>query len=212
MANELDPAIAPNLPSLVDRHADSRVGLTLRSAIASIPFVGGSLSILVEARLSARQTARIDALYGRIAELEEQWRLLPSQTNATTLPSEGLLEFATAAAASTVDQDRPYVFANILYLQEAGEDRAEILRRFLIEVCASITRYEVALLMRHGPKIESHQSSTFAAQLLTLHAQSPEIDEVREFSLDRLATFRLIDRSGTDIQLTAIGKQLLTVI
>ncbi|MEI9850321.1 MAG: hypothetical protein WDN24_04995 [Sphingomonas sp.] len=179
-----------DLPALVDAHADAPMGLTLRSAIASIPFVGSSISVIVEAKLNERQARRIDALYARLNMLET--RLESGDAHAPTLPpSEALLEMAARAAATTVDDERPPLFANALYLEGVGDDRSEILRKFLLEVLATLTRYEMALLLRYAPAPPAATRSDFADILLRLHAENPEVATVRDFSLGRLAIFRL---------------------
>lgn len=201
-----------NLPKRIAFHAERPYGLTLRSAIAAIPLVGGSISVLVESQLSARQSGRIDLLFARLSELETRFANLKDSEDRAAHPSESLLEHAVTAAASTPDQERARVFADIVFLEGAGRDRSEVLRRFLIEVMATLTRYEMALLLRYGPVDAATSGTPFAEQLLELHTHNPEVDDVRQFSMQRLATFRLIDRPDGDVQLTPVGKKLLSVI
>lgn len=197
-----------SLPAQLAGHADTPAGLTLRAAIASIPFVGGSASLLVEARLSRLQSQRIDVLFQRIAELEGR----VASTAQVAQPSEALLEAAVAAAAATPDQERPRAFANILYLEGAGDDHAEVLRRFLTEVLATLSRYEIALLMSHSTGDEHDPNSQFAKRLLALHSNNPEVEDVRQFAIGRLQTFRLISNDGGRLEITRIGHHLLSAI
>lgn len=197
-----------SLPAQLAGHADTPIGLTLRAAIASVPFVGGSASLLVEARLSRLQSQRVDALFQRIAELES----CAAGATQAAQPSEALFEAAVAAAAATPDQERPRAFANILYLEEAGDDHAEVLRRFLIEVLATLSRYEIALLMSYSPGDEHDPNSQFAKRLLALHSNNPEVEDVRQFAIDRLQTFRLVSIDGGRLEVTRIGHHLLSAI
>jgi len=197
-----------SLPAQLAGHADTPIGLTLRAAIASIPFVGGSASLLVEARLSRLQSQRVDMLFQRIAELEGR-AAGPAQA---AQPSEALLEAAVVAAAATPDQERPTAFANILYLEGAGDDHTEVLRRFLTEVLATLSSYEIALLLSHSPGDEHDPNSKFAKRLLALHSNNPEVEDVRQFAIKRLQTFCLVSIDGGRLEVTRIGQHLLSAI
>jgi hypothetical protein len=166
------------------------------------------VSLLVEARLSRLQSQRIEVLFQRIAELENR---AAGEAQAAP-PSEALLEAAVAAAAATPDQERPRAFANILYLEGAGEDHAEVLRRFLTEVLTTLSRYEIALLVSHSPGNEHDPSSQFAQRLLDLHSNNPEVEDVRQFAIERLQTFRLASIDGGRLEVTRIGRHLLSAI
>ncbi len=208
MSSELDARLGAQLPALVARYADGAAGLTLRAAIASIPIVGSSASVLLEARLSKRQMDRVEALCLRIAQLEAS----TASSEPANGPSDALVEAAVIASSSTADQERPAAFANILYLEGAGDDRDEVLRRFLLEVLATLSRYEIALLLRHAPNDGDVAKSDFAERLLDLHSRNPEVDEVKQFALGRLETFRLIRIEKGTVDVTKVGRHLLSAI
>lgn len=188
-------------------NADTKFGLGLRAAIASIPMVGGGASLLVEARLSALQIERIDSLLLRLAELEAK-----VSENHTEPPSERLLQAAAMAAYNATDQDRPRAFANVLFLEGVGDDQDEVLRRFLLEILETLSRYEIALLLKHVPGQSNLSNSNFAEQLLLLHERNPAIEDIKQFALDRLAAFRLIDLSEGAVEVTRVGRYLASAI
>ncbi|MBO9545431.1 hypothetical protein [Caulobacter sp.] len=200
----------------VYQHADSPFGVGLRSAIAAIPLVGGCVSVIVESHLSARQGQRVDQLFARIHEIDQQLAFLngaAGDASGAAWFSESLLEQATVAAAATADQDRARVFANILFFgAEGGQDQTEIFRKFLIEVCANLTRYELALLLKMDDMLDTEKASEFAKILLDLHVRHPELDEIREFSMSRLFTYRLISAPTADAHLTKVGRHLISVL
>ena len=127
--------------------------------------------------------------------------------------SETLLEQATVAAAGTADLDRAKVFANILFFGgDTNTDSTEIVRKFLIEVCSNLTRYELALLLKMDDMLDADNSSEFAKILLDLHVKHPELDEIREFSMSRLFTYQLTSAASPDAHLTKVGRHLISVL
>jgi hypothetical protein len=207
LADELDASPGTDLSTFAARYADGAAGLTLRAAIASIPIVGSSVSVIVEAKLSKRQSDRVETLFLRIAALEAS-----AVSSAAHRPSDALVEAAVMASAGTADQERPAAFANILYLNGAGHDGEEVLRRFLLEVLATLSRYEIALLLRHAPDDGDARKSDFAERMLNVHSRNPEVDEVRQFALGRLETFRLIRIEKGVVDVTKVGRHLLSAV
>lgn len=210
------PAPQPNstISTTIDKYADTLPGRSLRAIIAAIPLLGSSISVFVEAHLSARQAERINSLYDRIAEIE-QGRATPgnnAQSRAFSAPySESLLENATNAAARTDDSDRAAVFANILYFEPAN-DPTEVVRRHLIEICTVLTRYELALLLSLSRLTKNDSPTEFARLLMAMRLNAPDLEEVHTFSLARLATFRLIDGDSSKAEVTTFGRKVLSVI
>lgn len=191
--------------------ADSPAGIGLRAALAAIPFVGGSASIVVETHLSARQSQRVEELCARLAVLDEQLSILAQQGAQQPTYSEGLLEHAAAAAAATADPGRARVFADLLHCIDGTEDPTELIRRFLIDACATLSRYELALLLKLG-EADTASTSDYGRKLLELHTKHPDLDEIRSFSLARLATFRLLTSDAPDGQLTHVGRLLISAV
>ncbi len=184
--------------------ADSLPGLTLRSALAALPFVGSSLSVVVEARLSSRQAARIDALYDRLSKLES--------TNASTMHySESLLEHATRNAMQRADDKMPRVFANILAINHS-DDPDEVFRLFLLEVTSSLSRYELALLVRLAGDTYHPGASDMAQTLLSIHTHTPDLEDARAFALSRLSVYKLINSAASDAEVTPVGRKLIHLL
>lgn len=200
----------PQSRSLAD-NADGTIGLTLRAAVAAIPFVGGSLSVLIESRLAARQSERISLLFNRIAEIE---RTISNDSKEPfgSLPfSETLLEHATNATLQTSDDKRPLMFANMLF-SDADTDPTELMRRLLIDIGTVLTRYEIALLLHICRDEELKPTTEFSKTIFDMHTSGTEFSDVRKFSLGRLSTFGLIGEAREDTEVTSLGLRLLSAI
>ena len=203
------------LPVTVDNRparAAQMGGLVLRSAIAAVPVLGGSVSVLVENHLSEQQRVRIDHLYTRLSQLEEEMSEVASAKLESSY-SEPLLEYATQNAIQAQDSYRASVIANILY-HLRGDDPHEIVRRFLIELAANLTQYELALLMNYSHVDGRDQSdiSEFRKQLLEVHADGETINDVRQFSQRRLESYSLLNSAQNRPEATSMGEKLLSVL
>ena len=188
-------------------HIGARV---FRSAIAAVPFVGGSISVMVESHLSSLQRKRIDELFSRLSELDSQVEKM-SETPAFEGFSESLLEYAAMSVIRAEDEHRASVVANILH-HLRDDDPHEIVRRFLIELATHLTRYELALLLNYSGARRDDQSSAFRQLLMNIHSTASEIDEVRAFSQSRLTFYGLLDVSKNPPSVTAMGEKLLSVL
>lgn len=197
-------------PSVASKIKDGG-GLILRSAIAAVPVLGGSISVIVENRLSEKQTIRIDDLYNRLHELNTQLEARDGLTAIDEI-SEPLLEFATRSAIRAHDDHRPKIIANLLFDLD-GTDPNEIVRRVLIEIASSLTLYELSILVSYSNSSEiSQKTSTFQKILLNLHLDNPTLSELRGFSQNRLETFKLIVITDGGPVLTQIGHKLVSAL
>lgn len=184
--------------------------IALRALIAAVPIVGGSVSVFVESRLAANQSKRIDALFTRLHQLETQRAQGPTPSREAPF-SENLLEHAVRATSKTSDEHRARIIANVLYVYEAG-DSDEVLRRQLIDIAEILTPLEIALLMRTA---DTAQTSSFAGlpeALFRLNVSTPDIAELRTFSLKRLFSYGLVTSADSGGALTNIGRQLMRAI
>jgi hypothetical protein len=213
------PQRSSNFLSAIHEKADSPGGKLLRAAISLFPVLGGSASVLVEAHLSTRQAQRhsqqIATLYHRLAELQQSLAanssgIYPAQPVGDY--SEDLLEHATKAAMRTDDPQRPPMFANILCL-EPNADPTETLRTHLIDICATLTRYELALLLSLSRTVApTATTSGYAGLLLEMRLDTPDLADVHTFALSRLRTFQLITDTTGKAEVTAFGRRLLSAI
>lgn len=177
-------------------------GLALRSLIPLIPFVGGSASVLVEARLSALQARRIDDLY-------EQLRLLTPKGGDEGEPpfSDETLERATRAAAASVEVHRPGILAHLL--SQAEGDPSEQLRRTLIDICGVLSNYELAVILSLSGEANDDATRQALERLVALDVAAPEFEEIRSFAMHRLASYRLISAEDASAYVMPLGRRLV---
>src|ERR1700684_1299589 len=194
------------LPDAIYDKSDSVLALALRAAVAAIPIVGGSISVLVEAHLSAHRADVINRLFQRISELEQKGA--GSRLHHTPY-SDALLTRAIHSAIASDDPARAPIFANVLYI-DPNADPSETVRQYLIEICSTLTRYELALLLSLSrTTIDPTTTTDFARALLQLRLNTPDLEDIHAFALARLANFRLLTDATTKAEVTPLGRKLL---
>lgn len=194
------------MPSIESR-ADSPGGIALRSAVAAVPVLGSSVSVLIESRLSAIQRDRIDSLFKQLSELQQS---IAEQNQASSY-TESLLEYAALSTLKAQDNYRAKVIANILYYL-SDDDPHEVVRRFLIELAATLTQYELALLLNYSNDREGDHTSAFRRLLMEMNSDGNSIEDVRKFSEARLSSYELLNASQDQPSLTPLGEKLLGVL
>ncbi|WP_315785111.1 MULTISPECIES: hypothetical protein [unclassified Bradyrhizobium] len=202
MNNSDLPTSKTTRPSPALRAAESIPGRTLRALIPLVPYVGESISVLVEAQLSAHQGRRIDELFERVAQLEN---------TKETAYSDLLLEKAINIARK-VDLPKVPLLAKILY-DAPEQDPSEVIRSHLLDICETLTSYELALLASLSELPNSARPSLdLATTLHEIRLNTPDMKEIHDFSLDRLRLFQLINQSDQKTTLTRLGQKFISII
>lgn len=196
------PAIVE--PTQTDARVDKPIFRGLRALVAAVPVVGGSISLLIEAELSARQSARVSHLFERISEIENDLR---AAQQGGTVYSEVLLEHAALRVRSSPETFRARVLANCLFI-DYEEDAHEIVRHHLIELAVNLTTLELAILLGTSSEIGFEGSSSLREHLHQIDLGDPMTEDLRGYSRQRLEGFGLISSAEPSGKLTRIGEKL----
>jgi hypothetical protein len=190
-----------NSQTQLELMADKPLSKILRSAIAAIPLVGGSISVLVESELTSRQGKRIEILYARLAELEAQ--------HLTASYSENLLEYASARVQHAPDPLHSRIAANLLVF-ESEHDATEVVRTHLVDIATSLSLFQLALLMQLSNR--DNQDLAATKKLLELDTTSDHLAPVRAYSIRRLCELSIATKKGEKIVLASMGNKIASAI
>lgn len=207
MAENL-PEAHSSLPE-TDPRVDKPIFRGLRALVAAVPFVGGSISVLIESDLSARQSVRLNHLFERVAELQRE---LSTTLEQKDLPfSEALLEKAAVRAKGATESFRARILANCLFL-DAETDHDEVLRYHIVELASSLTTLELAILLGMDQALAEVASNDLKQHLLKINLGGPTTKDLRDYSRQKLATLGLVTEPGPSARVTRIGQKLTSVL
>lgn len=182
----------------------------LRAAVAAIPGVGGSMSVIIESEISKRQSERVELLMERIDELEKSFGREHLSNDEV---EDELLLRAVLHVRNSTEFSRTRILANCLFIKRS-EDADGVLRSHLLELAGTLTVLELAILRsiqenRGGQEI---QSSDLAHALHRIDLADGATAEVREYARGHLKQMLLVDTEGDHEFLTGVGELLASAV
>lgn len=182
----------------------------LRAAVAAIPGVGGSMSVIIESEISKRQSERVELLMERIEELENSFNRGHLLNNEV---EDDLLLRAVLHVRNSTEFSRARLLANCLFVKKS-EDADGVLRSHLLELASTLTVLELAILKsiqgrRSG---QETQGSELAHALHRIDLADGATAEVREYARGHLKQMLLVDTEGDHEFLTGVGELLASAV
>jgi hypothetical protein len=187
--------------------------------MSSVPLIGSAVSVVMEAKLTEAANGKIEAalrqVSERVARLENDAvgpNDLAAIARSEHFPTEPLLQLLVHKAAQADDTFRPRLLANVLFAK-AESGLQEIIRAHLIEVAATLTNFELAILMRVDQVSNARPPSNLSRKLREMDLNGAGLSGVRDFSYGRLGMFKLIqENSQKGHVVTPIGHNILDAI
>jgi hypothetical protein len=182
--------------------------LAPRALIASIPFIGHAISVVIEDLIVRRQQDRIIEFTRQLSQR------LAADEAALDKISEDLFLFAAHKATDQSERWKPKAIANILAAER--KDNATLFKHLMIDHTSQLTDFDLAIFWDiSGANPENFPSETRYA-LLELQTSHPEVKLLRGISERKLVQLGFLrqhtEGSSRSFVVTDIGNALIAAI